>query len=234
MTEHLLVARVRKLLALATSPNEHEATAALVKAQELIRRHNLDLAAAPSESERVVRAWEPINPASGNRPWREALATAVARANLCEAIMDDESSCAWFVGRPQNVEAVREIFRWAQAQLNVIARTEERAAKRTWVGPWPASWRQGFLLAAVERVEERLQEANTTPDPRCTALAVRHHEGNLAFIHKTWGRRVKLDETIRGVGVEAYRRGRQAGDWVDLHPPLRSIPPHRRALAAGR
>jgi len=41
--EDRILVRVKKLLALAESPNLHEAEAAMAKAQELISRHNLDL-----------------------------------------------------------------------------------------------------------------------------------------------------------------------------------------------
>jgi len=41
--EDRILVRVKKLLALAESPNRHEAEAAMAKAHELISRHNLDL-----------------------------------------------------------------------------------------------------------------------------------------------------------------------------------------------
>ncbi len=47
--------RIRKLLALADSPNQHEAEAAMRKAHELMLRHNIDLAAAAAERSYEVR-----------------------------------------------------------------------------------------------------------------------------------------------------------------------------------
>ncbi|CAB5126203.1 hypothetical protein D3OALGA1CA_4416 [Olavius algarvensis associated proteobacterium Delta 3] len=41
--EDRIMARVRKLMALAESSNQHEAESALMKASELIRKHNIDL-----------------------------------------------------------------------------------------------------------------------------------------------------------------------------------------------
>ena len=41
--EDQIMARVRKLMALAESSNQHEAEAALMKASELVRKHNIDL-----------------------------------------------------------------------------------------------------------------------------------------------------------------------------------------------
>lgn len=47
--------RIRKLLALAGSANQHEAEAAMRKAHELMLRHNVDLAAAAAERDYEVR-----------------------------------------------------------------------------------------------------------------------------------------------------------------------------------
>ncbi len=47
--------RIRKLLALAGSPNEHEAETAMHKAHELMLRYNIDLAAATTTREFEVR-----------------------------------------------------------------------------------------------------------------------------------------------------------------------------------
>jgi predicted SprT family Zn-dependent metalloprotease len=47
-----IVARVTKLLALAQSPNEHEARAAMAAAQRLMLRHNLDVVGTPGAPRR--------------------------------------------------------------------------------------------------------------------------------------------------------------------------------------
>ena len=49
--EDRILVRVKKLLALAESPNRHEAEAAMAKAHELISRHNLDLLRTQKEKE---------------------------------------------------------------------------------------------------------------------------------------------------------------------------------------
>ncbi len=51
--EDRILVRVKKLLALAESPNRHEAEAAMTKAHELISRHNLDLLRTEKKKEFV-------------------------------------------------------------------------------------------------------------------------------------------------------------------------------------
>ena len=50
--EERMVSRIAKLLALAESPNQHEAEAAMAAAHRLMLKHNLDAVAQPGRSER--------------------------------------------------------------------------------------------------------------------------------------------------------------------------------------
>ena len=69
--------RIRKLLALADSPNEHEAAAAAEKAQELMLRHGIELATVAASTHQPLKVDEHV--ASGKvDPWRGILASAVA------------------------------------------------------------------------------------------------------------------------------------------------------------
>ncbi|MEQ1506614.1 MAG: DUF2786 domain-containing protein, partial [Myxococcota bacterium] len=83
--------RVRKLLALATSPNVHEAALAAARAQALIERHRLeDWLAAEQDSagdpDPIVHAWhEPLAVARKIRRWKAALASVLAEVNGCVA-----------------------------------------------------------------------------------------------------------------------------------------------------
>lgn len=89
MPEPSIVERVRKLLALSTSPNVHEAAAAAAKAQELIERHRIDLALleleAAGETTPVGVRQDVVYTFSGMRAfgWVLKLAQGIARANAC-------------------------------------------------------------------------------------------------------------------------------------------------------
>jgi hypothetical protein len=48
LAHHRALERIRKLLALAGSPNQHEAEAAMRRAHELMLRHNIEAAGAPA------------------------------------------------------------------------------------------------------------------------------------------------------------------------------------------
>ena len=71
--------RIRKLLALADSPNENEAAAAAEKAQALMLRYGIEMATvAASGGERLAVDEHVVD--GKVDPWRRMLAAAVARS----------------------------------------------------------------------------------------------------------------------------------------------------------
>jgi len=73
-----LIDRVRKLMALSSSPNQHEAQLAAEKAQELMLKHGIEAAEA-SEVRGEAPKFEEHRMASKLDPWRWLLATSIAR-----------------------------------------------------------------------------------------------------------------------------------------------------------
>ena len=71
--------RIRKLLALADSPNENEAAAAAEKAQALMLRYGIELATIAASSGERLAVDEHVLDGKVD-PWRRMLAAAVARS----------------------------------------------------------------------------------------------------------------------------------------------------------
>src|SRR5687767_2279756 len=92
-TTEQVVERVRKLLALSSSSNPHEAALAAERALEIAQRHNLDLSRVdgPLEGPFAERAYD----VGGAAQWRWLLMSAVARAHFCRALR------RWVAGRSQ-------------------------------------------------------------------------------------------------------------------------------------
>jgi hypothetical protein len=126
--------RVRKLLALAGSANEHEALAASDKAQAIMAELNLtmqDVADAPDEAELTLDN----ELESDSRPWRRDLAANVALLYFCEyyysfkKYMTNERKCGYvrmdvhnFAGAPHNVAVCKLMFMYFVATINRLAR----------------------------------------------------------------------------------------------------------------
>lgn len=76
--------KIAKLLALAKSPNENEAKAALLKARALMAAHKLcEADCVPTEKVEVVRCLSGVTCAVLTNPWKAQLAAVIARSYCC-------------------------------------------------------------------------------------------------------------------------------------------------------
>jgi hypothetical protein len=219
------LAKVRKLLALATSSNPHEAALAAARAQALIESHRLQAWLAAEQGVRedpdpIVDARDaPIEVARKIRKWKVALASALADVNGCLAYVlvrgDDEAIV--LVGRARDREVVIELWQWLVKRIEWLSATH--GAKRS------RQWHDAFRIGVVDEVAPRLDEgrAQATSELVSTALVaidididpmrVAHREAldrfadeNLGLAH---GRGMRVDAT-------AYRRGRGAAGDLSL------------------
>lgn len=81
-----IIDRITKLLALANSPNEYEASAAAAKASELLTEHNLRLEdiKATNKSPEIPIEQKEIDSSSRKVYWKGLLANVIANANFCK------------------------------------------------------------------------------------------------------------------------------------------------------
>jgi hypothetical protein len=127
-----ILERIRKLLRLSedAGATEAEAAAALERANALLIRHNLTLdaiAVGVSATANAVVEAEVRTGWSGS--WRGSLLGALARHNLCAAIVRRQGrvDSIVVVGRAVNVEATHTMYDWVAEQLEHLAQLEWRA-----------------------------------------------------------------------------------------------------------
>jgi hypothetical protein len=155
-TEKLLD-RVRKLLALAGSPNVHEAALAAARAQALIEEHRLHAALAAEEAAEA----EPVDSGAGAplevtrrpRKWKGVLAARLAEVNGCVAytVVDGREERLLLAGRADDRAAVAAIWDWLVQRLEWASATEGAGRDR--------AWHEAFRVGAAEVVARRLAEA---------------------------------------------------------------------------
>jgi hypothetical protein len=217
--EPRMLARIRALLAKAeatTYPEEAEALTA--KAQELMARHSIDTAAAaPAPG---TAAGTPSACRIGVDPPYETakaiLLDAVATANRCRAVWNEDLGFATVVGYESDLEAV-ELLHTSLLVQGTAALTVAEAAQRAGGRRRTKTFRQSFLLAYASRLGERLT-AVTEAVPvapgllpvlatREVAVAARADE---LFPRTTTTR-------VRGATDEAgWHQGRSAADAADM------------------
>lgn len=119
-----VASRIRKLLALATSPNSNESASARASALRLMRRHGVteeEVAGSGEEFAEVFLGWRGFDSA-----WKFDLASVAARARSCEALglRVGRRRRVRVVGRRQDAEAATELFRYLTRELDRMARAE--------------------------------------------------------------------------------------------------------------
>ncbi|MEZ4238051.1 MAG: DUF2786 domain-containing protein [Myxococcota bacterium] len=212
--------RVKKLLALAGSPNVHEAALAAARAQALITRHRLeDALRAEAEAEAEAAAVSdgadvPLEAARKLRKWRLVLATALAEHNGCVAYTVDlgHEQQIRLAGHDADREAVRVLWDW------LVERVQWASATAASERPRSRAWHDAFRIGAVEAVIERLR-AGPEADLDAAALVVaeralaRRAEAVERFVAERLG--LKPGRGIR-IDRRAYAAGRRAGQTLPL------------------
>lgn len=103
-----LITKIQKLLALAgNNPNEAEAKSAMLKAQELMAEHGIQVTLADEKIEyALLRAVTPMN-----KGFRTHLAVIIARNFRCQPIM--QGNIVAFFGHKDDAVICKDIFEFA-------------------------------------------------------------------------------------------------------------------------
>jgi len=236
-TEDLL-AKVRKLMALGTSPSEAEAASALEKARTLLARHGLTVAdvemSEPGVTEGVLLEKRRL------RAWESHLVYVVTLATFTEAlhVQRGDTGQVLIIGREVNTVSATELFNYLHLTVLKLG--------RTWSPE--VSHLESFKAGVVQRIGERLSEqaggrekvaasrtgashrtgaaetgspSSLAADRQLVVLMTETAEAeNRSYIAERYGK-TKTRRTGRSVEAESYLRGRQAGDGVSLNRQLR-------------
>ncbi len=221
--DQTLLSRVHKLLALARSPNVHEAATAAGLAQALIARHRLQgwidagqaVAADPDPIEDARDS--PLEVSRRLRKWKVVLACAIADANGCIAYTLDrgKDQAIVLVGRARDRAAVLELWTWLVARIEWLSATHGAGQDRQ----WHEAFRVGAVASVADRlahVEEQVREEFTTAAlVRVDPAAHAHREALDRFVSE----HLRLGKG-RGLRVDAsaWEQGRQAAVSLDLGP----------------
>lgn len=110
--------KIRKLLALAESPNEHEARAALLKARQLMAEHKLTEAELKDvEKQQVKDVRTDITCSKRRDPWIVNLSAIIGENYCCKGYRyrryGEQTNCIGFIGLEDDVEICVAVFKYA-------------------------------------------------------------------------------------------------------------------------
>lgn len=165
MANEKITERVRKLLELSKSGNEHEAAAAAARASELMSEHAIteamlevtsaDDAYAAHVTERIIEGDLPESP-ERRVAWRDRVASSVARSLDCEVFYTNSNINA--IGRESAIGTWRYTCAYLFSEITRLADEAWLAEGRDLaaVGQTPRAWKSAFRLGAADVVANKL------------------------------------------------------------------------------
>lgn len=159
--------KIQKLLALAESPNEHEAKAALLKARELMARYKLTEQKINNVSRKMVKnICTNIVCSKRKNPWIVGLSAIIGEnyccRSYCEHVYRKQTRNIEFIGLADDVEICAAIFEYAvDCVLSKIKciRKENKGNDSIYVRQICDSYGYGFT-AGIKKAFEKQEEEN--------------------------------------------------------------------------
>jgi len=224
--------RIARLLALAESPNVHEAEAAMAAAQRLLLKHNIELREARAARGYV---WRHLGRPTGRTTEAERLLSLLLSKHFfVEAIWvpvyrpleGKRGSVLEICGTPENVEIAEYVHGYLVATAENLWR--EHKVKHGIRGDRD---RRTFLAGVMSGMTEKLdREAKKSAEAGLVWVA----DGDLVAYFR---RRHPHIRHVRYAGQrrsEAYAHGREAGRKIIIHKGMRERPTERGLLLPGR
>lgn len=166
MKHKRIIDRIRKLLNLSESGNEHEAAAAAAKAQALLAEYNLQMADIPEDGRGCTASTSDVKTRIKLEKWAFALAHKTARAFSCDyyhsslgrttfvGVGADAEVCAWTFSY-----LYRALMRMASAYMR------GRGGRGSYIdGQLRESYLTGAVIVIGRRLREQAQQTPTTSD----------------------------------------------------------------------
>ena len=159
-----IIEKIQKLLALGTSPNEHEAAAALAKAQSLMEEYDLsmmDLEHRKADDGSILETDGEVYSVQGKpEAWREKVAKAVAKTSDCWVLSKGQKpvvnpktgKTSWgeahyLIGRKRDVELATYGIDFMLRELQRLA---DMYTKIRWMEIWEYADKNGLTHQVAE------------------------------------------------------------------------------------
>lgn len=237
MTQAKIIERIKKLMALSTSNNEHEAAQAAARAADLLAKHQLTEACLDEHGD-APGPIEQFDLDSGMKRvhWKGILASGVCKAFGCAMYYRTNRSAGQrqvalvMVGRQADVDTVRYMYMYLVCEVDRLAShqylNECKQASVAGISPPGArAWKNAFRLGAAGIIQDRLiaqrratfSAAARDADEEMTRALVRVEDDEQQI--SAWMRqnlRLRKGGGASYTSAGGYHHGRRAGADLDL------------------
>lgn len=214
--------KLQKLLALATSPNEHEAGLAMERAAEIAAKYDLDLAMieeAGVSPEMLQNNIEGLSKKyTKHTQWEASLCNVVAHAFDCRVVVI-RTVTPWklaVLGRKGDTELVQHFFLFLRKQIVELGYENY---------PISIDERVMYFTAIVQVVGRRLKDMYLKKAEVVGAtskdLVVQKSADSEKFMNEKFpGLRTARKQKLNG-SHDAWNKGQADGEKISLHRPVR-------------
>jgi hypothetical protein len=213
-----IIDRIRKLFALAESPNEAEAMSAMEKAHALLLQYNLTV--SDLKEEKVTEINEMVFCEAGKmRAWKKVLIYYVTKANYCASYTEVTRGSYKYdvkgkqvikiVGREANVISAKDMLEYIFESIERLSRNIDHDMKE--------SYKTGFSEALCKRLKE-IHKAEEEKVETCTALTVIDSELKNHMDQKNL-RNSTIKQNIKD--AQGYMRGQMDGSSFSLNKQVK-------------
>lgn len=222
-----IIGRVRKLLALGTSPNEAEAALAIEKAHKLLAAYNLELSDLGTSADDISE--EVWDQGLRTRKWKSALLASIATAHFCTLLVRRTRTAQStltlasysLVGKAHNIATARLMAEYLFETIERLANQYEVHDRRA-----RESYRQGLAMKLGDRMATFLRD-DVNPASPIRALVISEQSKVTAYLDmlgSVKSRRIR--QTVND--QQSFRQGTIDAEAVSLNKqtggPGRGLP----------
>lgn len=227
--DHKVKEKLKKLLALAASDNEHEAALAMEKAQALMNEHNLSVRdVAEDGSGAVIKDEDVPGLTKSCQKWESSLGFRIAEAFDGRAIRTRSANgwCLRFIATKTDVEIIVDLFERLRSTVKRMSGGYVQTHRSLYPGTSAKTLHNNYRWGMVNTIKERLQQLkeNTRPQESTnqygltgTDLIVIKNKAVDQRVTKLFPK-IKKGKTVRlNYLPGAYAQGQKDGSTVNLH-----------------
>ena len=197
-----IIIKIKNLLDLSNNnPNQNEAFAAALKAQELMAKYKIKIEDLEDNKSQIMEKYFDGDELSGNKKWRVYLAQIISKNFRCKCYLSGKYIV--FYGYDNDAEIALEVFKMLVNTGTRLSRKEYYTRKKN--GYSTKGVMNAFLIGFCDGVKEVL-------DRQCTALMIiTPKEVEKGFEELTVGWKKKPNKIKVNTNKEIENNGRIAG-----------------------
>jgi len=225
-----IIDKIKKLLALANSCNEHEAALAAAHAQRLLAVHNLamaDISASdrPHQAERIE-----TDVARSLPKWTRHLSAGVSSAFDCQAIHHPATGKMTFIGVGADVQVAAYTFTYLDRTVRKLCSGYlKQHADAAIAGRQRELMRNSYYLGAVSTITRQLQDQKRQT-PVTPGALVPVKEGLISRAMNEMGPIRQMHSRRSYINATAYNQGQTDGQQVRIQKGVEQSQSPRTSL----